>query len=201
MAYTSLQAGWSIATLSITANFSLPCSSVQRDHFWYRGRHKFLLRGVHRFVFGPAPRRVIDLGGGCGGWVDYLDRHKAFPISELALADSSEIALRYAAQILSPGISRYQVDLLNLQWYDRWDIACLLDVLEHIPDHEAALRQIRDALVPGGLLFVAVPSLNCFWSWNDDVAGHQRRYRRADFQHLARRCGYRLRDRAISCSS
>ena len=63
---------------------------MQRDHFWYRGRHRFLLRGVHRFVSGPAPRRVVDLGGGCGGWVDYLARHAKFPQSELALADSSE---------------------------------------------------------------------------------------------------------------
>lgn len=167
---------------------------MQRDHFWYRGRHRFLLRGVHRFVSGPAPRRVVDLGGGCGGWVDYLARHGKFPQSELALADSSELALKFSAQILSPEVARYQIDLLNLQWRNRWDIAFLLDVLEHIPDHEGALSQIRDALAPGGLLFITVPALERFWTWNDDVAQHQRRYCRADYQRLAERCGYRLRD-------
>jgi SAM-dependent methyltransferase len=91
-------------------------------------------------------------------------------------------------------VIRYQVDLLNLYWTDRWDLAFLLDVLEHIPDHEAALRQIHDALAPGGLLFVTVPALNQFWSWNDDVAHHQRRYHRADFRKLADACGYQLLD-------
>jgi SAM-dependent methyltransferase len=169
-------------------------SIMQRDHFWYRGRHRFLLQAVHRFVVGSAPRRVVDLGGGCGGWVDYLNRFRRFPISDLALADSSEIALRFAARILPPRISRYRIDLLNLQWTNRWDIAFALDVVEHILDHERALCQVRAALVPGGLLFITVPALNCFWTWNDDVARHRRRYCQADFQHLAARCGFRLRE-------
>ena len=167
---------------------------MQREHFWYRGRHRFLLHSVHQFVAGSSPCRFIDLGSGCGGWVQYLDQHKRFPIAELALGDSSRIALEFAGEILSPAISRYQIDLLNLQWRDRWDVAFLLDVLEHMPDDEAALRQIRDAMAPGGLLFITVPALNFFWTWNDEVAHHQRRYRRSDFRILADRCGYRLRD-------
>jgi SAM-dependent methyltransferase len=169
-------------------------AAMQSNHFWYRGRHRFLLHAVDRHLDPARSRRVIDLGGGCGGWIAYLAKRAHFPASELALADSSQDALRFASRILPASTSFYQIDLLNLGWKNRWDVAFLLDVLEHIPDHELALRQILDALVPGGLLFITVPALQFFWSWNDEIAHHQRRYCRADFHELADRCGFRLAD-------
>jgi SAM-dependent methyltransferase len=169
-------------------------AQMQSDHFWYRGRHRFLLHAVHRHLGLTTPRRLIDLGGGCGGWLAYLAARARFPITEMALADSSETALRFASGILPAGLALYQIDLLNLQWKNRWDVAFLLDVLEHIPDHELALAQIFEALTPGGWLFITVPALQFFWTWNDEFAHHQRRYSRADMQGLAERCGYRLHD-------
>ena len=76
------------------------------------------------------------------------------------MADSSEIALKTAGGILPQGVNRYQIDLLNLGWEDEWDIAFMLDVLEHIPDDICALRQAAKALRPGGLLFVATPRVS-----------------------------------------
>jgi SAM-dependent methyltransferase len=166
---------------------------MQRDHFWFLGRHRFLLQAVRRHLGNPsagaALPRVVDLGGGCGGWLGYLLR-TGYPMGEVALADSSEVALNQAARLLPEGVGRYQVDLLRLQWEERWDLAFLLDVLEHIPEQEEALRQIHAALAPGGMLFITVPALNIFWSWNDEIAHHQRRYRLIDFRRLADECGY-----------
>jgi SAM-dependent methyltransferase len=171
---------------------------MQAAHFWYRGRHRFLLHAVHRSVpqEGLEGRscRVVDLGGGCGGWVEYFLAQKSFPIAEIALADSSEVALRLAADFVPPQVERRQVDLVDLQWADRWDIAFLLDVLEHLPDHERSLRQVREALAPGGLLFITVPALRQFWTWNDEFCRHQRRYDRAEIHRLATDCGFRLLD-------
>lgn len=170
--------------------------SMQANHFWYKGRHRFLLCAVHRHVpkvrAGFRPCRVLDLGGGCGGWLAHLLRHKKFAVSEAALADSSALALRMARDYLPEGVKRYQADVLNLGWEDRWDVAFLLDVLEHIPQDEEALRGLHRALAEGGLLFVTTPALNCFWTWNDEFSEHQRRYSRDDFRRLASRCGYRL---------
>src|SRR5215212_5994091 len=49
---------------------------MQREHFWYRGRHRFVRAAVERHLArrspGPAALSAIDLGGGCGGWVNYL---------------------------------------------------------------------------------------------------------------------------------
>jgi SAM-dependent methyltransferase len=103
-------------------------------------------------------------------------------------------ALSYAADVLPAGVSRYQIDLMRLEWRERWDVAFLLDVLEHIPEDEEALRQIHAALTPGGLLFVTTPALQRFWTYNDELAHHVRRYSRADFQRLAATCGFQCLD-------
>jgi SAM-dependent methyltransferase len=179
--------------------FRLLCQ-MQERHFWYRGRHRFLLHAVRRQLARPRwqggpsarPLRAVDLGGGCGGWVDYLARRRPFPAAELALADSSPVALETAAEVLPSDVDRYQVDLLDLRWTDRWEMAFLLDVLEHVPRQEQALREIHRALTPGGLLFITTPALQCFWTWNDDLAHHVRRYAKSDFRKLARECGFRL---------
>lgn len=170
---------------------------MQREHFWYRGRHRFVLAAVRRHLRAEArdsgTLHAIDLGAGCGGWVDHLDRSD-LRFAELALADSSPRALTLAARCVSPQVPLFQVDLLDLGWRDRWDVVFLLDVLEHLPDPEAVLRQIRDCLAPGGLLFVTVPALDFFWSYNDELARHQRRYALADLAPLAEGAGLALVD-------
>jgi 2-polyprenyl-3-methyl-5-hydroxy-6-metoxy-1,4-benzoquinol methylase len=169
---------------------------MQREHFWYRGRHQLLLNVLKREVranFGETNSlRAIDLGGGCGGWLEYLQHHAPGVFHTPALGDSSIRALTLAEPVVGSFAERYQVDLLDLNWHEEWDVVFLLDVLEHIPDHVEVLKQIRKTLKPGGLLFVTTPALNFFWTRNDDLARHQRRYSRRDFRHLAREADLEL---------
>ena len=154
---------------------------MQARHFWYAGRHRFLLAAV-------------DLGGGCGGWVRYLNERATGMFSELALADSSAEALAMAEKVVGPDVAREQIDLRQLPWKDKWDVAFLLDVLEHIEEDAAVLGQIRRALKPGGLLFVTTPALRFFWSYNDEIVHHVRRYARADYRRLAEAAGLEFID-------
>jgi SAM-dependent methyltransferase len=126
--------------------------------------------------------------------VEYFLARRVFSVAEIVLADSSEVALRLAAEIVPPQVQRQQVDLVDLPWTDCWDIAFLLDVLEHLPDDEHALSQVHKALAPGGLLFITVPALRLFWTWNDDFCRHQRRYDRGDIDRLATDCGFNILD-------
>ena len=169
---------------------------MQGRHFWYQGRHRFLLGALKDELKRLSPAKhglnAIDLGGGCGGWITYLQERLPRNFSELALSDSSLRALELARATVGENVSRYQTDLLSLGWENRWDVAFLLDVLEHIPEDTVALRQIKQALKPGGLLFVTTPALQCFWSYNDELAHHVRRYAKQDFQRLADATGLKL---------
>ena len=98
-------------------------SDMQVRHFWYRGRHRFLLRAVSRHLGKRTGLSGIDLGGGCGGWVHYLAEGLPGRFSELALADSSMSALELGQKVLPPDTARYQIDLMALHWNGRWDAA------------------------------------------------------------------------------
>lgn len=183
-----------------TAYESAGCQTlaeIQNRHFWYLGRHRFLLHSLqgmlrrHSSVRGGA---AIDLGGGCGGWIHYLQQHAPDLFGELALSDASAAGLQLAGELLGDDVPRFQIDLLDLRWQQRWNAAFLLDVLEHIPEDLETLRQIKHALQPGGLLFVTCPAFNWLWSYNDDLSGHQRRYTRQGFGQLAQDAGLRLID-------
>jgi SAM-dependent methyltransferase len=170
---------------------------MQREHFWYRGRHRFVRAAVVRCLedlhLRPGALSAMDLGGGCGGWVNGL--HERGPrFRELALGDSSIDALRQAREVIPESIRLYNVSLYDLPWDRRWDIVFLLDVLEHLEDDTEALRQVVRALKPGGLVFATVPALARFWSRNDDLAGHRRRYSRADMSRLGARAGLEVLD-------
>lgn len=168
---------------------------MQDRHFWYRGRHRFLLKAVDRFVMGQATERsAIDLGGGVGGWVRDLARVRPTMFQRLALADSSKIALTMAKDILPAGSERYQIDLMDLQMEDCWDAAFLLDVIEHLPDDLGAIIEAKKALKKNGLLFITTPAFPAFWSYNDELAHHLRRYKKTDFQRLAAESELRLVD-------
>jgi SAM-dependent methyltransferase len=99
-----------------------------------------------------------------------------------------------AGAVLPAGVARYQIDLMNLGWDEQWDVVFLLDVIEHLPDDGGALREAARALKPGGLLFVTTPALTQYWSYNDELAHHLRRYHRRDFAELAQAAGLELCD-------
>lgn len=168
---------------------------MQEKHFWYRGRHRFLLAAVDRFTRAqPYPLSAIDLGGGVGGWVRYLSDRRAQRFPTLALADSSETALTMAKRVLPLNVARYQIDLMNLVWEDKWDAVFMLDVIEHLPNDAEAVYQATKALRPGGYLFITAPALQQFWSYNDELVHHKRRYNRKDFLVLGQRTGLELCD-------
>jgi len=166
---------------------------MQRDHFWYRGRHRLILDSLRRELDKFPPKSespsAIDIGGGCGGWLEYLHDRSPGLFSELAMGDSSEKALSMAGDVIGAFASRYLVDLMALPWTGEWDVVFLLDVLEHIPDHLGALKKAAEILRPGGLIFITAPALKLFWTCNDRIAGHRRRYSRRDIETLGVNAG------------
>jgi SAM-dependent methyltransferase len=121
--------------------------------------------------------------------VEYFQRRQLFPDGQVALGDSSPVALKAARELVPGQVSCFQIDLLDLGFDAAWDVGFLLDVVEHIDDDVAALRNAAQALVPGGLLFVTVPALQAFWSWNDEVVKHKRRYNAQQLRSAAERAG------------
>lgn len=65
-----------------------------------------------------------------------------------------------------------------------------LDVLEHLPDDKAALRQFYDALPSGGQLFIKVPALQWLYGPMDEASGHYRRYTKTALRRVVEASGF-----------
>jgi SAM-dependent methyltransferase len=72
-----------------------------------------------------------------------------------------------------------------------FDLAVCLDVIEHLEDDLAALRELRRVVAPGGSLLVTVPAYQWLWSGHDEVNHHFRRYTRRSLQRVAEQAGWR----------
>ncbi len=95
----------------------------------------------------------LDVGCGAGGLVITAAEYGFNAIgldSRLQAVDRIE-ALGYSAVV---------GDLMELQVTDPVMVMSLADVLEHVPFPRQALKRVREALMPGGLIMISCPNLD-----------------------------------------
>jgi SAM-dependent methyltransferase/glycosyltransferase involved in cell wall biosynthesis len=72
---------------------------------------------------------------------------------------------------------------------EQFDLVCAFEVLEHIDDDAAAVRQWAARLRPGGWLMLSVPAHQRRYGPADELVGHFRRYDPAALAALLAGCG------------
>jgi SAM-dependent methyltransferase len=144
---------------------------TEDHHWWFRGR-RGVIEAVLRRHLPPAPhRRILDVGCGTGGNLPLLQR-----FGQVEGLEGSAEALALCRRRLGPDFPLHQGHLPEGLPPGPFDVVTAFDVLEHIPDAVGALRGVRSALAPGGLLVLTVPAFGFLWSEHDEVHHHQRRY-------------------------
>jgi SAM-dependent methyltransferase len=89
--------------------------------------------------------------------------------------DISQNAMEHCrAQFTHPALEFQCVDAREVQ--GAFDLIVCMNVLEHIEDHEGALRHLFDILKTGGTLFLLVPAHQALYNRFDVEGGHFRRY-------------------------
>jgi len=81
---------------------------------------------------------------------------------------------------------------------DHFDKVICSEVLEHVPDYNAMLREIKRVLKPGGLFAASVPSFLPEWvcwqisdEYHQEEGGHIRIFTSEELHHAVRRQGMR----------
>lgn len=71
-----------------------------------------------------------------------------------------------------------------------FDCVVSCEVMEHIEDDRAFLLKTCELLRGGGQLILSVPARQKYWSVDDEVVGHYRRYEKEDLRRQLSDCGY-----------
>jgi SAM-dependent methyltransferase len=162
-------------------------TSMDDNHWWYRGRRKIVLGFAERLRLGPGSR-VLDAGCGSGRTLIELARFGSVCGFDL---DPATVALARQRS----GADVRQADVAHLPWPAAvFDLVTCLDVVEHLDDDVEALSELLRVTRPGGVLLLTVPAYQSLWSYHDVVNGHRRRYRARALRSAVRAAGWHVED-------
>jgi SAM-dependent methyltransferase len=139
---------------------SLGGDGFSTTRHWSWGMH--YLGGLH--LVGSLLREydfhsLVDIGCGDGRFL--ADLRQAYPDARLVGFDYSDRSIAFA-RAFAPAVDFRAIDIVTSPPAEVFDIATMIEVLEHIPPAEADafLSAAKGCLKPGGALVLTVPHVN-----------------------------------------
>ncbi|MEW6379803.1 MAG: glycosyltransferase [bacterium] len=136
---------------------------------------------------------VLEIGAGLGNLTSHLIPRHRYVVSDINL-NYLDYLQNYC--LYKPYMEVKTIDLTReedfVPFRGQFDTVICLNVLEHIEDDLAGLRNIYQALKPGGRAIVLVPYGDRLFSSFDEVLGHYRRYSDSRLQEVMTRAGFGL---------
>jgi SAM-dependent methyltransferase len=147
-----------------------------------------------RLVLPYLGRRVVEVGSGIGnftGWL--LDRELAVAV-DIDPAALGEVRSRYGERdnLRTVLCDAAGSEFAGLAQFAPDSCVCL-NVLEHIGDDGAALRNMAQILPPGGTVVLLAPAFPALYGPIDRNLGHFRRYTRRELVAVASGAGLAVR--------
>lgn len=147
------------------------------SHWYYRSKGKALLDMLHGVPADP----VVDVGAGSGFFSKLLLR--------AGLAGSAECVDPAYPEEHETTIDGRPLRFRRQSGEQPVALILMMDVIEHVDDDVALVREYLDRLQPGGHVLITVPAFNWLWSGHDDFLEHRRRYTRASLEKVIEEAG------------
>jgi len=148
--------------------------AVEDRHFWFGARNLALSTVIDAIAPQlPAGYRVLEVGCGTGNTLRML-QHACSGASLIVGIDLFEEGLVYARRRTGLPLVRARIE--QTPFAVPFEMVGMFDVLEHIEDDRASLREVRGLTAPGGYLLLTVPANMALWSRFDEESHHCRRY-------------------------
>ena len=165
--------------------------AVEDTHWWYVGRRRIISSFVQRICDerrseGMREPRLLDIGCGTGGNLETLSK-----FGEAEGVDISREALDFCR---ARGLANVREGAAETLPYgdESFDLVTGLDVVEHLDDDVAGLREMRRVLRPGGRCLLFVPAFMFLWGVQDDISHHRRRYTLSELKTKLQVAGFEI---------
>lgn len=163
---------------------------VEDSHWWFVGRRaileSFLRSIVHKHNAdedGSVPFRILDVGCGTGANLEMLAQ-----FGSAEGVDVSDDALEFCRK---KGLTVQKGLAETLPYADEtFDITTALDVVEHLDDDIAGLKEMYRVTKTGGYSLIFVPAFMWLWGVQDDISHHRIRYTRKQIVERLEKAGY-----------
>lgn len=156
-----------VSTVSYPEDGNESCFQVEDGSYWFAHRNRCILATMKNF---PPQGTVYDIGGG-NGFVAMGMQGAGHDVALMEPGSGARNAVRRGVR----KVIRATLADSGLQ-PQSMAAAGAFDVVEHIEDDVGFLKEIKNALEPGGRFYCTVPASNLLWSDEDIQAGHFRRY-------------------------
>lgn len=162
---------------------------VEGSHWWFVGRRAILESFLTPIIQNLKSRiqnpRILDVGCGTGANIEMLSQ-----FGEAEGVDVSDDALEFCRR---KGLN-VQKGLAETLPYDdgSFELTTALDVIEHLDDDVAGLKEMFRVTKSGGYSLFFVPAFMWLWGVQDDISNHRIRYTRRQIVERIEQAGYKV---------
>ena len=146
---------------------------AEADHF-----NKWMFDSIKPFCSGE----ILEIGSGIGNLSDFFIKNGyAITLSDISKTYFDKLNDRFKGHSNFKGsflldFAEAELEKKYPELIGQFDTVFALNVLEHIPNHNQAVKNCYKLLKPGGKLIILVPAFNLLFNNFDEELEHQRRY-------------------------
>ncbi len=159
---------------------------MEGEHWWFVGRRRILKSFVREICSECAERRprILDVGCGTGANLEML--------AEFGESEGVDVAEEALAFCHARGLQNVRLSTAEqLPFEDEsFELVTAFDLVEHLDDDVAGLREMRRVLKREGRVLLFVPAFMFLWGVQDEVSNHRRRYTAKELRRAVERAGF-----------
>ena len=164
-------------------------NEVERDHWWYVGRREILSKVISNLQL-KKDSNILEIGCGTGGNLCMLSSYGNLTAVDMS-SDAVEMAKIKNIKNTDFYVGRLPNEMPNFN--KKYDLICMLDVLEHIEKHQEAMEKIETYLKDDGKIILTVPAYRWLYGKHDEHLHHKRRYYKNELVDLIIGAGYKVK--------
>jgi len=172
-------------------------NEVEQGHWWFVGRRRIIesflkricatLLAGHSGKGGQTPSlNILDVGCGTGANLEML--------AQFGVAEGVDVSAEALDFCRARGLIDVKLGAAEALPYadSSFDLVTGLDVVEHLDDDLAGLKEMRRVLRREGRALLFVPAFMFLWGVQDDISHHRRRYTLDGLKAVVKQAGFEL---------